>query len=470
MSYWHQIHKNLNKELDDVDQDEILDPSKFSNEHVESTNNNIVEPLGNYMVKNSSKQRKLASLFGFSNPINKNELIEKEQIEKDKPDTDLEAWEKNRETLQDFSERDRRTAMKRDELPEYDEDGYRYSPESPTFRNGFNPTLRIKPPQNPDLHNGKIVNVKGREIKGMIAPTLQQGSKSEKNKILLHHEILNENIAKGESSTQTKLVFTDKQKDLIRHNTNETNVKPMLKLMKTQQMYIPPNKRSLRKSLLKRDTIHKTLALLVLRAISQNELGINPEQRKSILSTIKGGEIILEELGKAFVELGLVLQPELREESKRNEFKGRVMDTGKKIMLDLHTPRGEAPVIEEALKPDLALAVARTLENLKSFSLPNQDGRNLGIPEIETTRRKNELHGGTVTLQLISTISARAEQKGKKSYFRNEEILSDVPQLQGAPLNVNAQFSDSAKSIWDGFAKEEYVNDRSLLPSRPSHL
>jgi hypothetical protein len=469
MSYWQRIHKNLNKELDD--ENEKLDSSKFSSEHLESNTNDevkIVHPLGNYLIKNSSKQRKYASLFGISEKVKKDEIIENEQKMEDKPDTEIETWDKNRDTLKEYSERDRRTAMKRDELPEYDEDGYRFSPETPTFRHGFNPTLRIKPTQNPDLHNGKIVNVSGREIKGMIAPTLQQGSKSEKDKVITRQESFNENNAKGESLTQTRQNNTEKE--FIRHNTKETHLKPMLKLMKTQQMYMPPNKRSLRKSLLKRDSIHKTLALLVLRAITQNELGINPEQRKSILSTMKSGEVVLEELGKAFVELGLVLTPELREESKRKEFKGRVMDTGKKIMLDLNTPRGETPFVEEALKPDLALAVARTLENLKSFTLPNQDGRNIGTPEIETTRRKNELHSGTLTLQIISTVSARAEQKGRISHFRNEEMLSDVPQLQGAPVNVNAQFSDSAKSIWDGFAKEEYVNDRSLLPSRPSHL
>lgn len=473
MSYWQTIHKNLNKEFDD---DEILEENKtnttkFSNEHSEtlSTLQELVEPIGNFTVKESSKQRKFSSLLGESQKVHKNEIVEQPQSLQDKPLSELEKWNKNRETLQVFSERDRKVAMKRDELPEYDEDGYRFTPETPTFRHGFNPTLRIKPTQNPDLHNGKIVNIQGREQlreKFQDSPTLQKGKKSEKS--FKHIEILKEDL-KAESSQVNKFQYTKENLNNVRHNAHETAKKPMMKLMKTQDMYIPPNKRSLRKSLLKRDNVNKTLALLVLKAMADYDVGINPEQRESILHTMKSGEIVLEELGKAFIELGFVLSPELREESKRTEYKGKISDIGKKIMLDLNT-RGDAPNIETSIKNDLVLAVARTFENLKTLNVPEQNGRNIGTPEIETTRRKNQFRKGNLAFEIIERVSSRVEQKGSSSMFRKEEILTEVPKQGEAPIQINSQMLNSNKSIWDGFAKEEYVNDRSLLPSRPNYL
>jgi len=451
MSYWQNIHKHLNKDvsLDESNKDEeinihqnsldkkFLEPSKYSNEHQEppSTRTEKIKPIGNFIIKESSKKRKLSALFGFDESIpEKAEILEAEQEEKDKPETEIETWEKSRKTLQDFSERDRRVAMKRDELAEYDEDGYRYSPEQPTFREGFNNTLRIKPPQNPDLHNGKVMNIKG------AAETFQETQmKLKPNPRLLPPkkvEILSHTIAKPQQQTQ---------------------------------MYVPPSKRSLRKTLLKRESIQHMFGKYFMRALCHTDTGIQPEQRKVILhSFLKQGDMLMEEVGKAFLELGFVLPPEIREASKRKEYDQRAMDVGQKIFLQLYE-KGETPIVEESLKQDLTLALGRTFENLKSLALVSTGGNRIQTPEVETTKKKNQNELGNITLQILENASSRIQQKGRISEFRKEQLNKEQKRAEST-LEVESPNRHGQKSIWDGFYKDDYVNDRSLLPHRRDDL
>jgi len=445
MSYWQTIHKNLNKEfLNENENESNLETSekekhsKYSNEHSEPSFNADVEkikPIGNYMIKESTKKRKLSALFGFYESIpEKAEILEAEQEEKDKPETEIETWEKSRNTLQDFSERDRRVAMKRDELAEYDEDGYRYTPEQPTFREGFNNTLRLKPPQNPDLQNGKVMNIKGK------AETFQETQMKLKPRGRLlppkKVEVLSSTIAKPQQQTQ---------------------------------MYVPPSKRSLRKTLLKRESIQHTLGKYFMKALCDTDTGIQPEQRKVILhSFLKQGDLLMEEVGKAFLELGFVLPPEIREESKRNEYDQRAMDIGQKIFLQLYE-KGETPIVEESLKQDLTLALGRTFQNLKSLASVSTGGNRVQTPEVEKTKKKNQNELGNITLQILENASSRIQQKGRVSEFRKEQLNKDQRRAESI-LEVESPNRNGQKSIWDGFYKDDYVNDRSLLPHRRDDL
>lgn len=493
MSYWQTVHKNLNKDFeseiyDEDNENNVNKPTRFSEEHKEThkeIHNEIqkktykedtietfkdveekekVSPQGNFLIKESSKKRKLFSLFGFDDSIpEKKEIIEKEQNEKDRPETEIEQWENQRNVSKEFSERDRRVALKRDELPEYDEDGYRYSPEQPTFRDGFNNTLRLKPLQNPDLHNGKILNIKGKE---QFSIEKQMKVKPLKRLAPKKNEIFDTTKIKPSQTTQLKVKDTEKK--FVRQNTNNLIFDMTPKLAEQRvQMYIPPNKRCLRKNLLKRDSINHTLGKYFMKALCETDVGIVPEQRKSILhSFLKQGDVLLEELGKAVIELGFVLPPEIHEKSKRHEYDAKAMDVGQKIFLQLYS-KGEAPIQEQSLKNDLTLALGRTFENLKSLS--NTQTNRILTPEIEKTRKKNQIDLSNITLQILENANTRIHQKGRVPEFRKEQELKEELKAE-ILLEVESPNRNGKKSIWDGFYKDDYINDRSLLPHRRDDL
>lgn len=481
MSYWQNIHKHLNKDFSDNGNNENemqLDsnlstsssPSRFSNEHAEPSSSPELEkikPIGNYIIKESTKKRKLSVLFGFDDNVpERSEILEDVQIVEDKPETEIETWERSRKTLQDFSERDRRVAFKRDELAEYDEDGYRYTPEQPTHRDGFNNTLRLRPPQNPDLHNGKILNIQGK------AENFQEKQmKLNPSRRLLSTkkiEVLSPDFAKPEQETQ--LYVPPTKEGSLKENKKVEILSPnFAKPDQQTQMYVPPSKRSLRKTLLKRESIQHTLGKYFMKALCETDTGIQPEQRKIILhSFLKQGDVLLEELGKAVIELGFVLPPEIREASKRTEYDQKAMDIGQKIFLQLYE-KGETPIVEKSLKQDLALALGRTFENLKSLASVSTGRNRILTPEIEKTTRKNQTELGNITLQILENASSRIQQKGRVSEFRKEQINKEQRRAEST-LEVESPNRNGQKSIWDGFYKDDYVNDRSLLPHRRDDL
>lgn len=469
MSYWTRIQNSLNKEF--VDDDEILQNSNVNETKTEEASEvpnqkNNLNLKYNFNVKESSKKRKLSNLFGYIEKVKKDELENEEQTVLDQPDTEIEVWEHARETSRDFAERDRRVAFKRDELAEYDDEGYRYSPEQPTFRDGFNNILRLRPPQNPDLHNGKEMNITGRETSSVEKTALVTMKPREKalNKV----EVLEPSF-KPEMTREEKMLGPLLQ--TLRMNKHDLEKVSHLKVWGESGNYIPLNKRNLRKSLLKRDSIHSKLGYFVLKALYEGNAGmnagINPEQRKSLLHSMKQGQVFLEKVGKIFVELGFVLPPEIREKSKRHEFDSKAMELGLKLMTEMNG-KGEAPTVEESTREDLALALGRTMENLKALECKEgASGMRILTPEVEKTRRKNQVRKG-VTFFILEKLGVRSEQVGSKSYFRDEQQLKEEGHSQSL-LELNSK-DNGFKSVWDGFAKEEHINDRSLLPSRPSYL
>ena len=469
MSYWTRIQTSLNKEF--VDDDEILENSNVEetktdqvSESPKKKQKNNLNLKYNFNVKESSKKRKLSNLFGYIEKVKKDEIENEEQTLDDKPDTEIETWEHTRETSRNFAERDRRVAFKRDELAEYDDEGYRYSPEQPTFRDGFNNTLRIKTPDNPDLNNGVEMNISGREIKPIEKSALV--TMKPREKAVQKVEVLDP-LYKPEMTQEEKML--NPLSKTLRMNKHDLEKVSHLKVWGESGNYIPANKRNLRKSLLKRDTIHSKLGYFVLKALYEGNAGINPEQRKSLLHSMKQGQVFLEKVGKIFVELGFVLPPEIHEKSKRHEFDSKAMELGLKLMTtDMNGKSSEAPLVEESTREDLALALGRTMENLRALEC--KDGASalrILTPDVEKTRRKNQVRKG-VTFFILEKLGVRSEQLGSKSYFRNEQQLKEEGQAESI-LELNSK-ENGFKSVWDGFAKDEHINERSLLPSRPNYL
>jgi hypothetical protein len=371
MSYWDKIHKNLDKNLDESH--EILKPlhtvQKNSQTQLLQQNENQIENNENktFSYDDLGKQRKLESLFGYNVPRPREEWIEIEQENQDTPETETEKWEKKRNDLKEYSERDRAVAYKRDELAEVDEEGYRYEPESPAFRDGYNNTLRIKPPVNPDLHNGSEINIQGKALETYFSKQKVTSIPSEKPlqsvEILKHSPQQQPTV---ELKVLTPLIKT------VRKNKNDIKIKELFKSQSNIEVFIP-NTNGVKKTLLKRDFYSKTLASFVLKALyTENNFGLDltPDEKQELKSKFKNGEIELEELGKVFVELGFVLAPELRDESKKHEFDLKSLKIGQKILYtELQGKSTEQPILEETVKQDLALALGRVMNNLKSLIL-----------------------------------------------------------------------------------------------------
>lgn len=459
MSYWENVQSNLDKNL--TDENEVLETKKKVIESFTEENNE--EP--NFEFNNSGRQRKLESLLGYTKKIPRREWTEKEQVYGDVPLGEMELWEKKRQDLQEYSERDRKVAYKRDELAEVDDEGYRYQPESPAFRDGYNNTLRIKPPSNPDLHNGKEVNIQGKALETYFNKQDVKSKPSEKSLQSLQIQKDNTRV-----NHDLQLKLQDPNVKTLRKNKHDLKIKQLFKPQGNVEIFTP-NKKGVRKTLLKRDFHEKTLASFVLKALfTENNFGLDltHEDKQRLKSVFKNGEVELEDLGKAFVELGFVLTPELREESKRNEFDSKAFKLGEKIMSSLDVNSSDRPVIQESLKEDMALAIGRTMNNLKSIVFETKG--KLNTFEHEKTKKNNEvvLKSSSLTFQLINQLTMK--QKGSTSYFRTEKNIEKEQQnktliaLQGVTKNPN-------KSVWDALEKNlPNKTTRDILPARPDYL
>lgn len=473
MSYWDTVHKNLDKNLDDSH--EIIDDLKSNLEIKQQTkkNNttlylNLKEEAQNveYEYKDYGKQRKLENLFGYNVQRPREEWIEKEQLIEEIPETEIETWEKKRNDLKQYSERDRAIAYKRDELAEVDDEGYRYEPESPAFRDGYNNTLRIKPPVNPDLHNGFELNIQGKALETFFN---RQNVKSKPSEKSLKPIEIQTNKPRTEHDIQVKI---NTPLLGIRKNKHDLKIKELFKCQSNIEIFLP-NKTGIKKTLLKRDFYSKTLASLVLKAIfTENNFGLEltDEEKKSLKSKFKNGEIQLEELGKAFVELGFVMTPEIREESKRHEFDSKSLKLGQKILFNvIQGQSSEKPMIEESVKEDMALALGRTMNNLKSLlQIDNVVLKNEFTKE--KSKKNAEILNLKSTFQLLQGLGTM-KRKGSTSYFRNEKNIQDlnIGKFQNILLEGNIQ--NPTKSVWDALEKNIPThNERNIYPARPDYL
>lgn len=467
MSYWDKIHKNLDKNLDESH--EILKPL----ENVEKTNSNTIHSnvendnqTNTFEYKDLGKQRKLESLFGYNVPRPREEWVESEQKFKDKEDTETEKWEKKRVDLKQYSERDRSVAYKRDELAEVDDEGYRYEPESPAFREGFNNTLRIKPPMNPDLHNGNEMNIQGKALETYFSKQKVTSSPSEKP--LQSVQLLNNN-PKLQPIVELK-VNTPLLKS-VRKNKNDLKIKELFKSQSNIEIFIPH--KGVKKTLLKRDFYSKTLASFVLKALyTDNNFGLEltKEEKQQLQSKFKNGEIELEELGKVFVELGFVCSPEIRDESKKHNFDLKSLKLGQKILFnELNGKSVDQPILEETVKEDMALALGRVMNNLKSL-LHIENAALKNDFKHEKTKKNPEVLNIKSTFQLIQGLGT-LKRKGSTSYFRNEKNIENlnIGKSQNQLLEGNIQ--NPSKSVWDALEKNIYKqNERKILPARPDYL
>jgi hypothetical protein len=441
MSYWDSIHKNLEKNLGDTHEELPVE------------------------YNDSGKQRKLDALMGASVQRPRQEWVEKEQKEEDKAPTETEIWERNRINAQEYAERDRAVAMKRDELAETDGEGYRFEPESPAFREGFNNTLRVKPPQNLDLHNGSEMNIQGKALESFFAKQIVKGNKKEKTQGV---ELQIEN---NRVDHDTEVRVNDPLKATLRANKHDLKIKELFKPQSRVEIFTP-NKKGVRKTLLKRDLYSGLLASYILKVLfTENnsfDLKLTQEQKHELKAIFKNGEVEIKELGKVFVELGFVLPPQMRDETKRVEFDAKAMELGRKIMMTMEINSLAKPMVEESKKEDLALAIGRTMKNLECMvfesSLKNEFTH-------EKTKKNKEIQNvGKKTLQIIDHLSRRVEKKGSTSYFRTEKNIEKEQEnkpsaiLAGVPKNMR-------KSVWDGMEKDlPNKTTRDILPARPDYL
>ena len=423
MSYWDKIHKNLDKNLDDsheiIKQDKELKSVEIKKKLNDTLYLNLKEEkLKDFEYEDNGKQRKLENLFGYNVSRPRQEWIEKEQSYEEKPENENEKWEKKRNDLKEYSERDRAVAYKRDELAEVDDEGYRYEPELPAFRDGYNNTLRIKPPVNPDLHNGSEINIQGKALETYFNRQNVKSTPSEKSLKPLE---LQTNNPRVDHETQVKV-----NTPLLgmRKNKHDLKIKALFKSHSNIEVFVP-NKNGIKKTLLKRDFYSKTLASFVLKALfTENNFGLylTKDEKESLKSKFKNGEIELEELGKAFVELGFVLTPELREESKRHEFDTKSLKLGQKILFNVIEGKStDTPILEESVRDDMALALGRTMQNLKS--LIQIDFTILKNEFIyEKSKKKDEVLNLKSTFQLLQGLGT-LKRKGSTSYFRKEKNI-----------------------------------------------
>ena len=140
----------------------------------------VVFPMGDFRISERASSRRLQTMMGITPRVERRELMILEQLPSERPKTDSEKWEGDRQRSQKVSVEASAIAMKRDDGAWTDADGYQQSREPPAFRDGFNNTLRVKPPPETHLFNGlKQMQQRATGMEGTAAgPLLHSWTKA----------------------------------------------------------------------------------------------------------------------------------------------------------------------------------------------------------------------------------------------------------------------------------------------------
>lgn len=390
-----------------------------SHENDVNLNTTVVEPIADFRIRNNAKNRKYESLHGYDELIEKNE-IEHEQDEYKHDEKSL--WEKQREETLERANRDAKNAFRRDEGAWTDNDGYQQVREAPAFREGYNTTLRVLPPQEEHLHNG-----------------LQ--------------------MLKDNNRASSSIVVQARAKDIVTRLLSQrgdiAKIVGLYFMRGLQTGYFGDKPREL-------DLIgglREEIELLLRNfEIEENK---NNEKEITEIEIQKRREIIANAIGNAFFEIGMTLPAGSRENSKRNDM--IAMNIGARMMSDVPGHRIELPQVHESLRKEISIALGRAMLHLKAAA--NVYASRLGLPVRDALQKDRTLKRalGQMTLQLIENSASKVGTLFKRYAHRRETIIETI----GNVVSESIGSSLLPEIIQTPQFRNENINQRQLVPSKP---
>jgi hypothetical protein len=436
-------------------------------------------PMGDFRQKDTARTRKFDALVGAMPLQRKQELALSEQLPSERPATEHESWEISREVVMDRSNKESATALRRDAGAWTDAEGYQQLREPPAFRDGYNNTLRVLPPQEPHLHNGTY-SLKER-THGGSAPALGPALHPQ-----LPHATHRPERALGatHARAQPTQVAAARAMDLVhravaqRADVAQAVGAYFMRGISTGLVGIKSRDLDTPASAVRHETTGDALLgagahadvehgrteadpsldgaraqgeiQLLLRALA--ELEQPPADFVSDASlteaAVRRQEVLSHALGRAFVDIGLTLPAGSQEDPLRND--SVAMQMGLRVMQSgVEQAAAPAPSVDPAFRREVATALGRALLHLRAAA--GVEASRGGAPSVDAARKERSLRAsvGRLTLQLLESTAQRAG-RSLVSDPKRREVLSNmlgacVMQMEAA-ASMRERASDRSKA------------------------
>jgi hypothetical protein len=405
----------------------------------------IAVPLGDFRINERARARQLDVLMGVAPKAERNELLVSEQKPSDRPKTRSEDWENDRGRAQQVSQEHAQVSMKRDGSAWTDEDGYSKVLEPPAFRDGFNNTLRVKPPQDENLHNGlkslperptlqttsngasavnswttvSTTNHAERaplKFSNRVEMTVMQTARAKDliHRIMQRPEVtaaLGKYFMKGITSELVGLKSKVESIASIFRHENQTS-----KLEGGGQMGV--SSKSEESPDLDGSRMKGEIELL-LRALETLEAPVGYKGVTSSEEAKRSSVALSRALGNAFVNLGMTLPAGPRDDPLRND--SVAMEIGNRIIMSGDGGK-MAPQIEESIRREVATALGRAILHLQAAAGMEASRGTATARDAVQKDRVMKLAVGKLTLQLLESTAARSGKSITKDPLRREVL------------------------------------------------
>lgn len=429
-----------------------LDEDRYDTKTQQQTLNTvpIAVPLGDFRFNERARARQLDVLMGVFPKSERNEIIVNEQRSVDRPQTRDEEWEESRDRALQVSKEHSEVALKRDGSSWADEDGYSKVLEPPAFRDGFNNILRVKPPQDENLHNGldslperrgiqngafgssaainswtKVATTM-HEQRPLVEPTNRASMsvmQSARAKDLIHRVMQRPEVSAALGKYFMKGITAElvglKSRDIkilesaFRHEHGTLELEGGGKVGETGKSDESPDKDGSRM---------KGEIELLLRALETLEV---PTGHKGVTLTEdarRNGVALSRALGNAFVNLGMTLPAGPRDDPLRND--SVAIELGERIMMSGDGPQlgKQASKIEEGFRKEVATALGRAMLHLQAAAGIQASRGFATARDADQKERIMKLAVGRLTLQLLESTAARSGKSITKDPLRSEVL------------------------------------------------
>ena len=382
-------------------------------------------PMGDFRYNDQARARKLEALMGTVPKQERREFENPPAKPSERPPTKHDEWEVVRKRAVAVSSEHASIAMKRDGAAWVDEDGYTQAKEPPAFRDGFNNVLRVKPPPEEHLHNGKELPQRMAPAPAVVAPVLRGDQIQQITRRADITAVIGEYFVKAISSE----LSASKPRDVsaasyFRKEHQTSALEGGAAEGVATKAYDAPE--------LDGERVQGEIQLL-LRALETVEAPAGYLKESSgIEKGFRQEQQVSRALGNAFVSLGMTLPAGPRDDPLRND--SVALQMGTRIMSFAEGGK-TAPKIEDGLRKEVAIALGRAMLHLRAAA-NIQASRGTSIVDKEQKDRTLKRAIGKLTLQLLESTAARSGKTITKDPLRREVLAkalgAAVAQLEAA--------------------------------------
>ena len=399
-------------------------PLRAWNEEASESSKPKATPLGDFRVRSAARERHFQSLLGDSLPQPRRELVNDEILPSHVPQTQLQAQRKERKTAAEKARLAAAQALKRDAAAEKDEDGYVGVKETPTFRDGLNPTLRVLPPAASTVRGLKLDET-------TPVPTL----------IAAGVEAYSARSADVTHRRPEKPAHVQASKVL---QTVERQSRSAIEVRQTSS----------------RSKIAKFVGAYFVRGIS-DPIGNSLREEQLDSTRRRPDELISTAVGNAFVNLGMTQAAGRRDDPMKND--SIALQIGSRIMESTHFQNADAPEFESTeFRREVALALGRAVIHLQTAGAVAGRGAapNTTTKSLTDSRVNQRSHAGQLALSFVDAAAARIGKEFQEDP-RRREMLSRV--ISGAIESVGAGTRNNEKPVIRALANNPSLNKRFMV-------